>query len=104
MQAAKDAVTPVDCLSLFLPDDMLEVVVNLTNNKIKMMMESFTVEQLASVTFASLMYYMHQTNLVELKAFIGFFYLRGLLKLHYWNQKRIWRDKLVILYLQQLCL
>ena len=35
---------------LFQPDDMLEVVVNLTNNKINMMLESFTVEQLASFT------------------------------------------------------
>jgi hypothetical protein len=47
------AVTPVDCFSLFLPDHELEKVVNLTINKINMMMDSLTEDQLASVPFAS---------------------------------------------------
>ena len=71
--AARGALSPVDCFSLFLTDEMLQEVVGLTNGFINSLMESMSEEQLLLFTLGRKdggrdSGYLEHTDLTEVKA------------------------------------
>ena len=92
---ARNAVNPVDCFSLFVTDDMLDDVVKLTNNRIDMLVDSLTPEQLTDMNMTNnYQYTMQHTDTMEIKAFIGLYYIRGLPKENFSDYAILWEDGL----------
>jgi hypothetical protein len=90
----KDAKTPLSCFSLFITDEMLEVVVMRTNERMDALIES-NPELLANDNLRQKdQYHMTHINIIELKAFIGLQYLRGLMQLNYQDYDRLFEDKI----------
>ena len=81
---AENATTPRDSFSIFLIDPILEQLVRLTNRSIDLKFASLP----ESVQGSKLGYGGH-TNLVEMKAFHGLNYLRGLLLQNMWHHERL---------------
>ena len=59
---------------------MLADVVNHTNHRMDMLVESLSPEQLENPNRTKYQHHMQHTDITEIKAFIGIYYLRGLMK------------------------
>ena len=89
---AKHADTPGKCFSLFLTDEILAEVVDLTNANIERVQLHLNPAQLQYWTKKKA--YRKPLTIIELKAFFGLFYVRGLLKLNYSDKSMLWEDKI----------
>ena len=81
---AMHAVTPLDCFSLFLSDEILDIIVLQTNENIKPFIEI--------VKDKTGFKYIHATDVVEIRAFIGLIYMRGLMRLSHMDQELLFSD------------
>ena len=92
--AAKDCTTGLDCFSLFLTDELLSKICTLTNNSIIRWLDSLSPQYLVKLEVSYKHFLVKPTNLTELKALIGLFMTRGLLKQNYWDYENIWLPSL----------
>ena len=88
----RGADTPLDCFSLFVTGDMLPDVVNHTNARMDMLVESLSPEQLENPNRTKYQYHMQHTDITEIKAFIGIYYLRGLMKENFSDYDILWEE------------
>ena len=77
----REKIEPLDAWSVFVNDDMIQMVVTWTNQSIKQSLSKC--KQSASDKNAA---HLYETNEREMKAFIGLWYIRGLLN---WNNNGI---------------
>ena len=84
MPNAANAKTPGECFNLFFTEEVIGLLVERTNANIKKILEAL------DVTEESLKKWTHlrETNAVELKAFFGLMYARGLLQWNYTDISR----------------
>ena len=73
-RAAREATTAIDAWECFFSDEMLNLVLEHTNQRIRTYRAQLTPEALASNKYT----FHHETSLSELQAFIGLMYARGL--------------------------
>ncbi|XP_023222340.1 uncharacterized protein LOC111623851 [Centruroides sculpturatus] len=76
---ARMAESIMECWNLFVSDDILQIVVQYTNEQIKRIQSKFKRERDAKLT-----------DLVEIKALVGILYLTGCKKLNKCNAAEIW--------------
>ena len=72
---AKSADTPRKAFELFFTPDMQQIIVEMTNKRIDLYLEKLPDEIKESNKYS----YLKRTNLIEVRAFIGLMYIRGLL-------------------------
>ena len=78
MGNARDALTEVDCFSLFITPEMIEIILRHTNARIAIYNERFPTKNISSVTE------------VEYRAFLGLWYARGYYQWNYRDYTQIW--------------
>ena len=78
-------VKPAAIFSLFLPDETLQRVVSLTNKKIRSWTQEYSAEQLSKMKQDC-----KEIDLIELKAWLGLHYIRGLYQHNLWLLERLW--------------
>ena len=77
----REKIEPLDAWSVFVNDDMIQMIVNWTNQSIRQSLSKC--KQSASDKNVA---HLFETNEREMKAFIGLWYIRGLLN---WNNNGI---------------
>ncbi|XP_025994301.1 piggyBac transposable element-derived protein 4 [Solenopsis invicta] len=80
-QRVKEMETPLEVWSLLFPDELLEIIVKYTNEKIE---GTFNPDQ--------------QTDLTEIKAFIGLLYFAGLQEDRHKDTKKMWEEEGCTMY------
>ena len=86
--AAKNALTPIDTFKLFITDEMINNIVENTNRKIEEAMNRL--ENTDKYPYKS---YVKIIDDVDLRAFIGIMYLRGLYGLNRHNTRVLFSDR-----------
>ncbi|XP_018368816.1 PREDICTED: uncharacterized protein LOC108764906 [Trachymyrmex cornetzi] len=86
-QEAREMTTPLDIWSLLFPDELLEIIVKHTNEEINRRL----------VNLSSQPYYC-ETDLIEMKAFIGLLYFAGLQKDRHKNTVNMWKENGCTMY------
>lgn len=87
---AQTADTPEKCFNLFMDTDMVEKIVNYTNMKIRAWTANLSPARRQEIARKR---NISEVDVIELRALIGLWYARGLLKLHYWKYERLWENK-----------
>lgn len=82
--------SPVDAWKCMFTDDMLDMVVEHTNKKI----QAFRAGLDPSVLSNNKMTYLHETDNVEVTAFIGLIYARGMLGQSHHNRNLLFNDRI----------
>lgn len=78
ISSAKSAKKPLEIVTLFFTDDMIKTIVDLTNVRIEVSLSRIDQEKFESSKYP----HFKVTNSVELKAFLGLMYYRGLYGMH----------------------
>ena len=86
--------TPGECFTLFFSQEVLDMIVYMTNKNIDRFVDGLTPDQLAKYTGSYRFSIIHHTTVVEMRAFFGLFLARGMMKLNNWNLQRLWREGL----------
>lgn len=86
-QEAREVKTPFEAWSLLFPNKLLEIIVKHTNEEINRKL----------VNLSSHLYYC-ETNLTEMKAFVGLLYFAGLQKDGHKNTTIMWKENGCALY------
>ncbi|XP_014478152.1 PREDICTED: piggyBac transposable element-derived protein 4-like isoform X2 [Dinoponera quadriceps] len=79
---AKDVTTPLEAWSLLFSLDILEIIVQYTNEEIQRKRENFSYQQ-----------YYGNTDIAELKAFLGLLYFSGFTKNNHSNIEDMWSSR-----------
>lgn len=87
---ARKVETPLEAWNLFLPPDILDRVVEYTNDNIFEFQQRFAAVLDPSNENAKKYTHCKETDLMELHAFFGLTYLRGVLKLNVLSRVTIW--------------
>ena len=96
--SAKDADTPLKSFLLFMSNDIIDHITVQTNKNISKYLASLSAEHLAKVSQQGSKYtHIRTTDQIEMKAFIGLFYPRGLFQQNNWSYRRVFAGSLVIL-------
>jgi hypothetical protein len=82
--------TQSQCFGAFIDDEMINSIVYNTNAKLQCKIEMLTAKKVIILPQHSL----HYTNVVEIKAFIGLMFYRGLLKQNHFNYSILFSDKM----------
>lgn len=78
---ARNAKTPFECWKLFFPDYIIELIVQCTNNCLRLKREHFARERDCK-----------DTNFDEINALLGLLYLAGIKKSHHVNIEELWTN------------
>ena len=90
---AQDALTPRQCWEILITPDMLSTITKCTNIHINNYLEDLSLtKRMRMVTNRKDYLYAKETDEVEMAAFLGLFYVRGLLKQNYWERDRLFSD------------
>ena len=83
---AADAQTPRDCFEILIPPEMLTKITKYTNLHITNYLEELPItKRRKMMTHKKDYLYVKETDEVEMAAFFGLFYVRGLLQQNYWE-------------------
>ena len=104
MGPAADARTPRECFEIFFPPEMLTKLTKCTNIHIASFLEELPLAKRRKMK-ENRKDYLHvkETDEIEMAAFIGMFYIRGLLQQNYWQRDRLFSDLTGHPDLQQQC-
>ena len=91
--AADDAGTPRECFEIFFLPEMLTKLTKCTNIHIASFLDELPLAKRRKMK-ENRKDYLHvkETDEIEMAAFIGMFYIRGLLQQNYWERDRLFSD------------
>lgn len=88
---ARNAATEYECWNIFVTSAMLQEILIHTNSKIRQRQREYADASATDNDSGKALYYMQETTISELKAFVGLLYLAGVVKSNRQSLKDLWR-------------